>query len=216
MMDFETEEQQVEALKKWWKENARTLIAGAVIGISAISGWRYYVDYQKNHSEYASIIYENILQKSNKVDALPQQEVNVNKLLAEYSDTPYASLAALVLAKSQLVSGDVAKAQQNLDWVIKNSKQTELKHLARIRMMRVLSATQQYDAALKLAEIDYPESFVAMYEELKGDIYVLMKKFDEARLAYDKAILSSDQQASKWLHLKRDDLGEFKLKEPSV
>ena len=215
-MDFETEEQQVEALKKWWKENARTIIAGAIIGISVISGWRYYVDYQKKHEEYASVLYENILQASTKADTLNQQQVDVNKLLAEYSDTPYASLSALILARSQFISGDMINAQQNLDWVMKNSKQTELQHLARIRMMRLLSTTKQYEAALKLADIDYPESFSAIYEELKGDLYVLMKKFNEARLAYDKAILASAQQVSKWLQLKRDDLGEFQLKEPSA
>ena len=215
-MDFETEEQQVEALKKWWKENAKTIIVGAIIGISVIGGWRYYVDYQKNHEEYASLLYENILQASTKPDTLSQQQVDVNKLLAEYSDTPYASLSALILARSQFTGGDVVNAQQNLDWVIKNSKQSELQHLARIRMMRLLSSTQQYDAALKLADIDYPESFTVIYEELKGDVYVLMNKFDEARSAYDKAIFASAEQVSQWLQLKRDDLGEFQLKEPSV
>ena len=215
-MDFETEEQQVEALKKWWKENARNIIAGVVIGISAISGWRYYVDYQKNHEEYASALFENILQASTKADTLNQQQLDVNKLLAEYSDTPYASLSALILARSQFISGDIINAQQNLDWVMKNSKQTELQHLARIRMMRLLFTKQQYEAALKLADIDYPESFSALYEELKGDLYVSMKKPNEARLAYDKAIFSSKQQVNKWLQLKRDDLGESQLKEPSA
>ena len=215
-MDFETEEQQVEALKKWWKENARTIIAGAIIGISVISGWRYYVDYQKNHEEYASVLYETILQASTKADTLSQQQVDVNKLLAEYSDTPYAALSALILARSQYISGDITNAQQNLDWVMKNSKQTELQHLARLRMMRLLSTTQQYEAALKLADIDYPESFSSLYEELKGDLYVLMNKVNEARLAYDKAILASAQQVSKSLQLKRDDLGAFQLKEPST
>lgn len=215
-MDFETEEQQVEALKKWWKENARTVIAGTIIGISVISGWRYYVDFQKKHGEYASVLYENILQVNAKPEAKNQQQVNVNKLMAEYADTPYASLSALVLAKVQFNSGDMVKAQQNLEWVMKNSNQPELKHLARIRLMRLLSTLQQYDAALKLAEVDYPESFVVMYEELKGDLYVLMKKFDEARSAYDKAIIASSQQAGKWLRLKRDDLGDSQLIEPSV
>ena len=39
---YETEEQQVEAVKKWWKENGVSLIVGVVMGLSAIAGWKYY------------------------------------------------------------------------------------------------------------------------------------------------------------------------------
>ncbi|MDH5734600.1 MAG: tetratricopeptide repeat protein [Gammaproteobacteria bacterium] len=216
MMDFETEEQQIEALKKWWKDNGRTIIAGFVIGVSVIAGWRYYIDYQRNHAEYASSVYEKILLATNNKDAIAQQQMDVNKLLAEYSDTPYASLAALIFAKSQFENGDVINAQQNLEWVMLNSKQAELKHLARTRMIRLMASMQKYDDALKLATVDYPESFAVIYEELKGDIYVFMQRFDDARAAYDKAILASSQQPSQWLRLKRDDLGEPMLKEPSA
>lgn len=215
-MDFETEEQQVEALKKWWKENARTLIAGVVIGVCVIGGWRYFQQYQKNHAEYASMLYEKVLQSSIQPQQDEEQQVDVNKLMAEYSDTPYASLAALLLAKSQFVAGDVVKAEQNLGWVMANAKQPEIKHLARIRMMRLLMSVNKYQEALKISDTAYPESFTVMYEELKGDIYVLMNKPDEARMAYDKAILASMQQPSRWLRLKRDDLGDRKLTEPSA
>ena len=216
MMDFETEEQQVEALKKWWKENARSIIAGVIVGVSVLGGWRYYHQYQVNHAEHASMIYEKVLIDSNNANLIEEQQTDVNKLLAEYSDTPYASLAALVLAKTQFNKGEVQKAQQNLEWVMSHSKQTELKYLARLRMMRILTAMNQYDEALQLANVDYPSSFTVMFEELKGDIYVLTKQYNEARQAYDKAILASSQQPARWLRLKRDDLGNMKLDEPSA
>jgi predicted negative regulator of RcsB-dependent stress response len=39
---YETEEQQVDAIKKWWHENGTMLIVGAVVGLAGLWGWRYY------------------------------------------------------------------------------------------------------------------------------------------------------------------------------
>ncbi|TNF37406.1 MAG: tetratricopeptide repeat protein, partial [Gammaproteobacteria bacterium] len=128
---------------------------------------------------------------------------------------PYASLAALVLAKQQLQGNEVVKAQQQLDWIIKHTKQAEVQHIARLRLVRVLLAAQQYDQALSLLNIDYPESFASLYEELKGDVYVAKGDSDNARIAYDKAILASGEQANPLLQLKRDDLGVVNITEPS-
>ncbi len=214
-MDYETEEQQVEALKKWWKENGRVVIAGLILGVVVIAGWRFYVDYKKQHSEMASAIYENVMLAANANADLAEQELRVNNLMAEYADTPYATLAAMVLAKQQIQKGDAIKAQQQLDWVVKHTKQPELQHLARLRLARVFLSNQQYDQAEMLLSIDYPQSFTALYEELKGDVYLAKGDKDNARLAYDKAILAAAGQANPLLKLKRDDLGFAEMSEPS-
>ena len=44
MNEYETEEQQVAALKTWWKENGTSLIVGLFVGVSALFGWRYYAE----------------------------------------------------------------------------------------------------------------------------------------------------------------------------
>ena len=41
---YDTEEQQVEVIKAWWKEKGKSVILGAVIGLSSLFGWRYYQD----------------------------------------------------------------------------------------------------------------------------------------------------------------------------
>ena len=215
-MDFETEEQQIEALKKWWKENVRTIVAGVIIGVIVIGGWRFYVDYQRVHAEYASILYEKILVTGNKAEEMDQQQTDVNRLLAEYTNTPYASLAALLMAKYQFANGELAKAQENLAWVMENSGQPELQFLARLRMARLFVAIDKHSEALQLINVDYPENFTVMFEELKGDIYVMTKDFNNARAAYDKAILASSEQPSRWLRLKREDLGDAQVNEPAA
>ena len=216
VVDYETEEQQIEAIKKWWQENKGTVIGGIVLGLGVIFGWRYYGNYQQNQTELASALYDNILIAATSNQDLNEQQMRVNTLTAEYAGTPYASLAALVLAKQQADNGEIVKARQQLEWVVSNSKRPEIQHIARLRLMRILFAAKQYDEALDVANIDYPESFAAMYEELKGDLYSAKGELDQARIAYDKAISVSGPQANQWLKLKRDDLGPGKTSEPSA
>ena len=48
MNDFVTDDEQVERIKKWWSDNGSSVIAGLVIGIGGLVGWRYWVDYKIN------------------------------------------------------------------------------------------------------------------------------------------------------------------------
>ena len=40
MSAYLEEEEQIEAIRNWWKENGRSVIAGAVLGLAAIFGWQ--------------------------------------------------------------------------------------------------------------------------------------------------------------------------------
>ena len=61
MEAYETEEQQVEAIKSWWKENGKAVVIGGVVGIGAILGWKYYQSSQITAKETASAAYERAL-----------------------------------------------------------------------------------------------------------------------------------------------------------
>ena len=219
-MEFETEEQKLDALKTWWKKNGTAMIAGIVIGGALIGGWRLYQGSNLDQAEQASILYETVLTAANSATDLSEQQTRVNKMMAEYSATPYAALSALVLSAQQVKSGDNIKAAQQLEWVIKNSSAVEIRTIARLRLARILMASEQYDAAMKLVAAEYPESFSALFEEFKGDLYVARGDVELARIAYDKAILASTvasaDRASDYLKIKRNDLGQRQLKEPAL
>ena len=76
----ETEEQQVEALKKWWTENASVMILGVAIGASVLFGWRYYDNYKIQHAEEASSLYDSVLTTAAANDPLDKQQTRVNTL----------------------------------------------------------------------------------------------------------------------------------------
>lgn len=207
MAEFETEEQELEALKKWLKENGPSLVIGLVVGIGGLFGWRYYLEYRTEHSADASDRYQSVLSQavSGKTDEFTS--VQAELLRKDYADTPYAALASLAQAKYEHNSGNDEQALSHLDWAMKNAATPELEHIARLRMARILLALKRYDEAGSILEKSYPDGFTANYEELKGDLYIARGDIDQARVAYDRAI-SASTSGSRWLRLKRRDLGE--------
>ena len=50
-----SEKEQIEQLKRWWNENGKSLVAGLVIGIGGLAGYRYWDNVQTVRSENGSI-----------------------------------------------------------------------------------------------------------------------------------------------------------------
>ncbi len=211
MEEFESEDQQIEAIKKWWKENGASLVLGLGIGVGALLGWREYMSYQTDHSAEASDIYQavQIQVANNRLD-----DAHINKadiIRNEYSDTPYAALVSMTQAKYEYENNDVDSALMHLRWASENSTEIDVQHVAKLRLARILIAQNKYDEAEAALLTDHPAGFTAGYEELKGDLYVAKGEIAQARVAYDKAINAAGGDASRWLRLKRQDLGSSDL-----
>ena len=204
-----TEEEQLEAMKKWWAENGWSIVGGVVIGLAAIFGWRSWETYQQTQAEAASNLYSNLIveMRQNKKD---QSRELAQKLLDEYTSTSYAVFASLMLARLDTEAGNLASAIQHLQWAMDNTKQDEFKHLARLRMARVLLDDNKPGQALALiSNIKNQGEFAASYEELKGDIYVRQGEIEKAKIAYQTALAGMDDGLgdNSFLQLKIDDIG---------
>ncbi len=191
-MKYETEEQQLEAIKNWWKQNANMIIGGVAIGISAIFGWQYYQDQTIVSQSNASVIYQQVMNSSQNIDSLSEQQGRVNQLQADYADTPYAGLAALLLAKQHMAAAEFEKAQQQLEWVAANATQDEIQYLAQIRLAKLFFSVQQLDQALDILKKDFPPAFQSMAFELKGDVLLSQGNKPAAQQAYQQALMVSD------------------------
>ena len=213
MQDFETEEQQVEALKRWWKQNASSLFIGLAIGGFSLGGWNFYQQSQHQHSFEASDMYVSVIAQAEAGSSF--DSTTVDKLVAGYADTPYAALSALIVAKNEIGSGNIEKAVSRLQWAMANAVEEEVGFVAQLRLARLMIAQKRYEEASDLLSSKHAVAFDAMYEELKGDLFVAKGELEQARIAYDKAIASSGN-ASRWLQLKRQDLGSSKLNQPEL
>lgn len=208
MNEYETEEQQVEALKKWWKENGTSLIVGLFVGVSALFGWRYYVDQNNVHAVQASDLYMQVMQSAT-LNSVDDKTIDIhNKLINDYSDTPYAALASLALAKSEYEKDNVEAAATQLELAVKHAGDEVIKQIANLRLASIYIEQEKYETALTLLTMSHDAAYEAQYEELKGDLYMAKGDATQARIAYDKAINIQGITAGKWLKLKRQNLGQ--------
>lgn len=211
MDEFESEDQQIQAIKKWWKENGASLLLGLGIGVGALLGWREYLAYQTDHSAEASNLYQTVQTQvvNNRLD--DEHIRKADTIRNEYGDTPYAALVSLAQAKHAYENGDAESAIMHLRSAIENSEEADVKHVASLRLARVLIAQKKHDEAEVILLSEHPAAFTAGYEELKGDLFVARGEIAQAREAYDRAINAADGSPGRWLLLKRQDLGSVEM-----
>lgn len=208
MQDFETEEQQIAALKKWWHENSTSLLVGLGLGAAILFGGRYYLEMQNEKSAIAGDLYFQVADGINNKSDEAALEAS-DKLINEYKTTPYAALASLLMARYEFEQGKLDEAAKQLQWVVTNAGQPELENIARLHLARIRLANKDYDGAMSLLNVKTSSAFVATFEELKGDIYVAQEQLAEARIAYDKAIAANGVKVNALLALKRQDIGSI-------
>jgi len=208
MNDYETEEQQIEALKKWWKENASSLILGVAVGVSGLFGWRYYIEQNHTHAIVASDMYMQVMQKA-ATKTIDDQTIDLNnQLITEFSDTPYAALSSLALAKVEYENGNFESAVSQLELAVKHASDDVVKQISSLRLARVYIDQKKYSEAAAILNQPHESAYDAQVEELKGDLYSAKGELAQARTAYDKAIDLLGASAGKWLKLKRKNLGQ--------
>ncbi len=208
MDPYKTEEEQVEALKKWWQENGKSIAAGVVIGLVSIFGWRGYNQHVDLKTQEASTLYEQMIGAARNGD-VDDSRSYADRIISEHDSTSYAMFAQLMLAKLAAQENKLDEAEKHLRWVLSNNDQPELEHVTTLRLARVYIAAGQLDAAGILLNTSNTGKFVARYDELRGDLLVKQGKPEEARAAYEKALANSagTAEAKSLLEMKLDDLG---------
>lgn len=210
MESYETDEERVEALKKWWKENGTSLVSGLVIGVSALVGWNLWTDHKQGVGDQASAVYSRMM--ASIAQGNPDQaQTSAGELVTNFTGSAYATHAALAMAKVKVEQGDLVAAASQLRWAMDHASQSAMKHIARLRLARVLLAQEKHDAALaELTGID-AGSFKALYEELRGDILLGQGKNKEAYVAFQSAMntLEPASQNRVMLQIKMDSIGNL-------
>jgi len=202
---YDTEEEQVEALKRWWKENSISIIVGLVMGIVIILGWNYWQDHKKEQAVQASAAYSQLLKalddgKKDTADKLAE------RMQEQFKGSEYAAFSSLLQAKLKSEQGDFAAAKQILKTVAAESNK-HLSHIAKIRLVRLMLVTGEYEQGLQIInDVDAKTAagYSANYDELVGDLYVALDRLDEARTSYQNALRAGQQ--SPLLPFKIDDL----------
>ncbi len=204
MAEHLNDEEQLEALKKWWTENGKSVVGGVVLGLALVGGWRGWQYYQQTRAEAAGAHYDQMLvaAESHQIDHAVQL---AEGLRIEFDDTAYASLGALHAAKLKLEVGDSAGAQVPLAWVRTNAHDPALRQIASMRLARILIDGGDLDAAQRILDAAPRDAFAPELAELRGDLARARGDVKGARAAYEEA-LAGRPVTSALLRMKLEDL----------
>ena len=184
--EYQTEEEQIDAIKRWWKENGKSIILGFVLGIGGIGGFKYWQANVAEQAKIASMHFEEIVALSAK-----DKKEFVDKVMEvknQHSGKSYADLTAFVAAKKLVDTKNYEEAKQQLEWIIENSSHDSFVHLATIRLVKVLLQLNENTEALTLLNNSKPDGFESIYAELKGDVYSALRIYTKAKVEYQIAL----------------------------
>jgi predicted negative regulator of RcsB-dependent stress response len=180
------EQEQLDALKAFWKKQGNLItwvLVLALGGFSAWNGWQYW---QRDQAQNAGAMFEELDRAALAGDAEKAGRI-FGDLKQRFPKTAFAEQAGLTAAKVQFAKGQADAAKASLIWVAENAVEDELKTVARLRLAGLQLDAKQFDEALKSLDAAQGVEFEALVQDRRGDIYLAQGKTAEARGAYQRA-----------------------------
>jgi predicted negative regulator of RcsB-dependent stress response len=211
-MAYDLEEQeQIEAIKSWWKQYGNMVVLAALaclVTIAAFQGWRYY---RAQQSERAATLFSQLDEAERANDAKRVRDIAA-QIIDRHGSTPYAGLAALAAAKAGVATGELDDAKKNLQWTLEHARDENMRDVARLRLAGLLLDEKKHEEALQLLAVKTGEAYTMLYADLRGDVLAAQGRTAEARAAYQVALEKSDPQGAyrRLVEVKLDALGETK------
>ncbi len=205
---YNSEQDQVDALKAWWDKNGRITIVAIIAVLLGVLGWKSWMQNQEQRAEAASMQYQQML---DTLEADPSRAMELGRsIVGEFPKSTYAVFASLAMAKLAVDQSDLDAAAAHLTVAMKQADEEAIEQMARLRLARVLYAQGKGEEALGLLSVDATPGFRGGYDELRGDILLSQGQSDAARDAYINALngFSDAPEKKRLVQMKLNDLSE--------
>lgn len=146
MSRYDSEQEQIDAIKAWWAKNGTMLLSGILIVAIAFAGWRYWQSYQQTQAANASALFE-VLEMTSSNGNFGEVAREARKLLQDQPNSPYAGAAALMLAQFHWEKAETDEAIAMLQWVMNAKQSAQLQQVAALRLARLQTELKEYAAA---------------------------------------------------------------------
>ena len=196
MNDINSDEEQIQALKRWWSDNGTSLVLTVCVALAGITGWNWWQASQVAKLEQSFVKFNDLVNELNAAEneggdiRIAQADYIAEQIKEEYADSYYASFAAFLKARQAVEDGELKSAEKELKWVIDQIPGEEILLVAKYRLAKVYLEQGEYDAALSELEVADEGSFAMAFGELRGDIYMSQENYPQANEAYQAALAS--------------------------
>jgi predicted negative regulator of RcsB-dependent stress response len=198
MSAYDLEEQErISALKDWWDKWGTWVylaVAAFFIGVIGVYFWR---DYQGRQAAQAETLFKSVKKTAEEGNANKEYKKlseAANALSEKFPRSFQATDAQMMAAKSAFDAKDYATAKTHLQWVIDNGRDTH-RSIARVQMASVMLEDKKYDDALKVLDGVKEDAFAGIAADVRGDIFAVQGKRDEARAAYQVAVEKAGERS---------------------
>ena len=198
------EEQEINQLKDWWKENGKTIIVAFILGVGGMFGWRYWQAHQAEQIAQASAQYDALIYSAEQDEQA--KKANIEQFVQANSKTAYAVFTLLDEAKKATEKQDFAAAEANLNQALTQSQDEVLTSIVALRLSAVQFQLGQLDNALTSLNQVKGESFNARKAILTGDIQVAKGDKVAAKNSFEQAQQSGSQLEQQMAKMKLNNL----------
>ncbi|MBG3128964.1 MULTISPECIES: YfgM family protein [Proteus] len=193
---YSTENEQVDAIKQFFKNYGLTIVLAAVIGFGGVFGWKYWQSHQTNRLQESAGAFATVSEALAK--PTPENIALAEKFVTETNDI-YGALASLELAQIAIDANDLVSGERHLTNAVAKVKNDAFADMLNLRLARVQLALDKTDAALVSLEQVKGKAWNGMKNYIRGD--VLAKKGDNAgaTTAYRSALTDENAGAIRSL-----------------
>ncbi|MDO4429682.1 MAG: tetratricopeptide repeat protein [Lonepinella koalarum] len=193
------EEQEINELKAWWKENYKSLVLALILGVGGVSGWNFWQAQQVAKKQELSAQYEQLIYSR-------QDQTKVDEFVKVNNKTAYATLLLLDQAKKSIDKQDFAQAESQLQEALKQAPDEILSSISALRLATVQFQLGQFDVSLHTLSQVKNATWNSAKALLTGDIQLARGDKAAAKISYEQAKENATALEQQWIQVRLNNL----------
>jgi predicted negative regulator of RcsB-dependent stress response len=211
------EQEQLDALKAFWKQQGNLVTWTLILVLGAFAAWNGWQYWQRDQASKAGSMFDELEKAVVAGDADKSGRI-FNDLKDGYGRTVFAAQGGLLAAKAQFDKGQTDAAKTTLDWVAQTAGHDELRTVAQLRLAAVHAQSKQFDLAIKALDAAVAPGFEGLVADRRGDVLHLQGKSAEAVVQYQAAFKALGEKLDyrRLVEAKLTALGAAPVAKPTV
>ena len=171
-------------IRSLWSAHKRLIIGTITAMLIMVMGWSAYQQYQQRNMAQAASAYYILVPAFQNEDTKPALE-QVHDIQQRYPHSIYAGLSTLHAVKHYVAHQQYDEAINALEWIEAHSEDL-LPTVAKLKRARIYLAQNHAEKALEITQNN--PYYHAENALIKGDAYLALKQYPQARAAYKQAM----------------------------